>query len=119
MVLAWLAWLFRNLQLHELEWPLNSLKHIVEHVDGFLGTVMRGAQYLSPQEWLAAVSSGNLFVKEWTLLAKTGVENGLPYLAKVRPKLHYLQHVVLTLEQSVSHANPAVDACFMDEDRLR
>ena len=68
---------------------------------------------------MTAASSGNLFVKEWTLLAKTGVENSLPYLAKARPKLQYLQHLFDSLEKSCCRANPAMDACFMDEDRFK
>ena len=68
---------------------------------------------------MTAVSSGNLFVKDWTLLAKTGVESSLPYLAKVCSKLHYLQRLLDSLEKSCSRANPAMDACFLDEDRFK
>ena len=89
---------------------------ITWHVRGFLGTVMCAEQYLSAQEWLMAVSCGNSFVKEWMRLAKKGVQSSLPYLAKVRPKLHYFQHLLNALESSPSRANPAMDACFMDED---
>ena len=65
-----------------------------------------------------AVSSGNAFFKGWAQLAREGVESGLPYLAKVRPKRQAFQHILAFLEVSVSRTNPARDACFMDEDCL-
>ena len=63
VALAWLGWLFDNLQHHDFVWPLSSIMEITWHVRGFLGTVMRAEQYLSAQEWLMAVSCGNSFVR--------------------------------------------------------
>ena len=115
LVLSWLAWLFSNLN-EDFEWPLSALKLLVLHAEDCISTMMRSQQQLTQEEWFTVVSSGNMFLKGWVQLAREGVESGLPYLAKVRPKHHAFQHVIDFLEVSVSRTNPARDACFMDED---
>ena len=115
IVLSWLAWLFSNLN-EDFEWPLSALKLLVLHAEDCISTMMRSQQQLTQEEWFTVVSSGNMFLKGWVQLAREGVESGLPYLAKVRPKHHAFQHVIDFLEVSVSRTNPARDACFMDED---
>ena len=52
------------------------------------------------------------------MLSARRVDMGRPYLAKVRPKHHAFQHMIDFLQVSESRANPAYDACFMDEDCL-
>ena len=115
-MMAWLAWLFPNLE-HDLEWPLSALKDIVQHAETCIGTMMRSGRYFTHSEWVETVSSGHLLVKQWVRLAKQGVDMSLPFLAKVRPKVHALQRMVQFLELSESLENPGYYSCWMDEDR--
>ena len=117
VIITWLDWVFTTLE-YDLPWPLDELKNILHAAHMCVGTMMRGGRQLSLDDWFVAASSGNHFTKYWFRLAGVGVEMGMPYLAKVRPKHHAFQHMIDFLEMSESRANPAYDACFMDEDCL-
>ena len=117
VVISWLDWVFTSLE-YDFPWPLDELKEIVRAANVCLGTMMRGGRKLSLDDWFVAVSSGQDFIKRWFRLARAGVDMGRPYLAKVRPKHHAFQHMIDFLQVSESRANPAYDACFMDEDCL-
>jgi hypothetical protein len=77
---------------------------------------MRAGRYLTEEEWEMAVHEGLRYVKRYTKFAKQHVQAGNAYVAKVRPKLHELQHMCDFLLESQSRHNPARDACWMDED---
>lgn len=71
--------------------------------------------WLSPEEMRAAAAHGQVFMECYMALARDAFANRA-CLFKVRPKLHVLHHVFLSLEGGVTRANPRFTQNFTDED---
>ena len=82
----------------------------------FSGCMAKGGVLLTQQERDTVVIAGTFFLKSYITLANSALE-AHELLWKVRPKLHYLQHLVEGVARF--SRNPFVGATFMDEDWIR
>ena len=71
--------------------------------------------FLSDEAWEQTAVLSKLFFTGYLSLATTAHEAG-KLLFRMRPKFHFLQHL---LEGHGGRRNPVYDACFMDEDFVR
>ena len=85
----------------------------------FSGCLMNGGLFLTPGERNTALSTGRLFLSSYLRLCNEALENE-ELLFKMRPKYHYLEHLLDQLAvPGDAVRNPAAAATFMDEDWVK
>ena len=82
----------------------------------FSGCLMSGSLMLTNAERETVVFAGGMYLETYMKLANQALDNSDRYF-KVRPKLHYLQHIIEDV--GLHPKNPAVHATFMEEDFIR
>ena len=87
-------------------WAANAFSRCLSH----------SGLFLTPEERQTAITTGDLFLMSYMSLATEAIQADEKYF-KVRPKIHYLQHLLQQL-QGV-HRNPYYSSTFMDEDWIR
>ena len=82
----------------------------------FSGCLMSGQMMLTDAERETVLFAGRMYLETYMTLANQAMDNSDRYF-KVRPKLHYLQHLIEDV--AVHPKNPASHATFMEEDFIR
>ena len=72
--------------------------------------------FMAVEERETAIATGELFLNSYVSLATEAVQRGEKYF-KVRPKIHYLQHLFEQLRGR--SRNPYFSSTFMDEDWIK
>ena len=112
------AYLASKLQEQNVSAPFQGLAVAVWAANYFMLVLMSGNQFLSQEECTNIYTVGWLFVTSWAKLA-TIAHGRSEQLFKLRPKWHYLAHVLLDISSRESRRNPAWDACFLEEDFVK
>ena len=77
----------------------------------------RGSRpYLTPEEADRSTELGRIYIKLYSWLASEALARG-QLLWKLRPKYHYMQHMLDEVERT--HANPMSQSNFLDEDHMK
>ena len=82
----------------------------------FSGCLSHAGMFMTNQERETALIAGRFFIHTYLLLANAALAAD-QLLFKVRPKLHYLLHLLERLQ--TSYRNPHFGATWMDEDWVR
>eukprot|EP00969_Alexandrium_andersonii_P340743 15061149-Alexandrium_andersonii.AAC.1 len=86
----------------------NSLAMLVHTID-------TAGMWMSPEQRSTAYTAGRRFLQTYQSLAAKNFEARVCNY-KLRPKMHFFQHVVLNFK--TSSANPKYHQTFMDEDMM-
>ena len=84
--------------------------------DQLSGCLMRADTFLTADEKHHTTVIANVFLTTYAGLASEAVERG-EYYFKMRPKFHYLQHMLE--DDRPSLRSPAWDHCFIFEDHIK
>ena len=88
----------------------------------FMALLAAGSVFLTPQERETGFELGSLYLSLFVSLAGESLAAGELYF-KVRPKLHYIWHLVndlrLTADCHERSRNPYFDSTFQDEDLIK
>lgn len=84
----------------------------------FMGVLSHASLFMTDSERSTAVVTGRLFVRSYISLAYESLQSG-DYLFKVRPKMHYLLHIIDDIGLPGHSRNPFSDATFVDEDFVK
>ena len=94
-------------------------------LEHFLRCLVEGNIFLSQAECATCYTVGMLFVKSYLRLANQSLQSGELYF-KVRPKLHFMIHMVEDLKPKpgkedweLTARNASFDATFVDEDFVK
>ena len=96
------------------EYP--SLVACVWAANTFSGCIMSGGVQLTQPERDTVYHAGMMFLETYVSLGHEALERGELYF-KVRPKLHYLQHIIESV--LYTQRKPRLGATYMDEDWVR
>ena len=109
---------FCNYKLQVTELPFYpGLTACVWAAHRFSGCMMNAGMFMSAEERSTTVIAGKFFLRSYMLLAREALHVQNEHYFKIRPKIHYIQHVLERLQQSCR--NPTFACNFMDEDWLK
>ena len=83
----------------------------------FSGCMMHAGMFMTEEERCTTVTAGKFFLRSYMQLAHQALNVEKEYYFKVRPKIHFIQHLLERLQQSCR--NPTFACNFMDEDWLK
>ena len=117
--LVCLRFLSHKLQLQATE-QFPSLAACVWAAECFIGVLAHSSLFMLSEESQTAYRMGILFTETYMSLASAAVLGGQFYF-KVRPKFHFLVHLIDSLCPSDTYPcrNPFADATFADEDYVK
>jgi len=90
----------------------NRIARCVWGICAFLRAVDEAGMFLTPSEVDAATRAGTVCCHQYVWLATWGMTNA-EAVFRIRPKLHYFHHMVLSLGKL---PNPKLGATWLDED---
>ena len=96
--------------------PYPGLVAVAWAADQLSGCLMRADTFLTADEKHHTTVVANVFLTTYAGLASEAVERG-EYYFKMRPKFHYLQHMLE--DDRPSLRSPAWDHCFIFEDHIK
>ena len=83
-----------------------------------VGCLASSSLFLEESERASAYELGQFFIRSYVTLAGESVAKGEFYF-KIRPKMHFLLHLVEGLNKPGRCRNPFYDATFVDEDLVK
>ena len=113
---VFLGYLVHKLRRHPIPQPYAGLLGVAWAADQMCGCIMNAGVFLTAQEQHHMRVVGGLFLGRYLAMARIARDNGQFYF-KVRPKLHYLQH--LLEDDRPSMRSPGHDNCFVFEDHVK
>ena len=115
---VFLSWMAALLQRQPPRDPWAGLAGVVFCADKLCSILQSASVFLSDAEKHQVRVLGNLFVNGYIRLASTAMARGL-LLYKVRPKFHFVVHMLEDCIARPSSRNCCWDAVWMDEDFIR
>ena len=115
---VFLSWMAALLQRQPPKEPWVGLAGVVFCVDRLCSILLSASVFLSDAENRQVRVLGNLFINGYIRLASTAMANDL-LLFKVRPKYHFVQHMLEDCSTRASARNCGWDAVWMDEDFVK
>ena len=113
---VFLEYVCAKLQRQPLQGPYNGLLAVVWAADQLSRCVMKADTFLCEHEKRHVTVIGGMFLSGYAALAWQAHVRGEKYF-KMRPKYHYLQHMIEC--ERPSRRNPAWDHCYVDEDHVK